>query len=112
MSAGAMSERLTIQTAPETTDSQGGRSKAWSTLAPVWGELVPIGTSERMQANAVGSHVLYRFRIYTRADVTPSMRVLWTPRWPASQSAQTLQITGVQHEPSRASMLLDCAVVQ
>lgn len=111
MSAGAMSERLTIQAAAETTDSQGGRSLAWSTLAQIWGEPVPLGASERMQANAIASHGLYRFRVRTRADVTPAMRVSWTPRWPANQSAQTLEITGVLFEPSRATMLLDCAVV-
>lgn len=107
-----LSERLTIQSATETADSQGGATVAWGTLATVWGELVPQSAGERLQGQAMGATMAYRFRVRLRADVAPAMRVSWTPRWPPGQSAQTLEIHGVTIEPNRAFMVLDCGVRQ
>lgn len=108
--SGQLSEYLTIQSATETADSQGGAAVTWGTVANIWGQIVPLGANERSQAEAMGSVVSYRFRVRARGDVEPSMRVSWTPRWPPSQSAQTLEIHGVVMEPSRAYMLLECGV--
>lgn len=107
-----LSERLTIQAATETPDSQGGAAVAWGTQATVWAELLPQSASERIQAQNVGAVVAYRFRCYVRPDITPAMRVSWTPRWPAGQSARTLEIHGVVLEPNRQFMLLECGVRQ
>lgn len=113
MSIGALRERLVIQQKATTTDSQGGRSVSWSTLATVWGQLVPLNAAERLHAKAIGSVQTYRFRLRTRHDVTPSMRLQWTPRWPSGAGAQTLEISGVLPEDSgRDYILLDCGRVQ
>jgi head-tail adaptor len=94
------------------SDAQGGRRISWSTLDTVRGELIPIRATERLQAQAIGSQVETRFRVHARADVTPSMRVVWTPSWPSGSAAQTLEILGVQPEgDGRLFMLLDCGQV-
>lgn len=107
---GRFTERLTVQSATETADSQGGASVAWTTVDSVWAELVPLRAAEWMQAQAMGSIASYRFRTRVRTDVTPSMRVQWTPRWPPNQATQTLEIAGVTIEPDRTHMLLECGV--
>lgn len=112
MVASALSERITIQSATETADSQGGAAVAWTDVACVWAELVPLRASERLQAQGMGSTALYRFRVRARNDVTPSMRVSWAPHGGQDASAQTLEISGVTREVGRATMLLDCGVRQ
>ena len=105
-------ERITIQSAAETVDTQGGAAVAWTTVVCPWVTLVPLRASERIQAQAMGSTVEYRFRLAVRNDVTPSMRVLWTPRWPLMAAAQTLEIFGITYEADRTHMLLECGVRQ
>ena len=113
MSQGRLSEQLTVKTVTTASDSQGGTTvSATPTVATVWAELVPVRASERSQAQQMGSEVGYRFRLRTRADITPSMTLHWTPRWPSGASAQVLQIHGITYEPSRAFMVLDCGVRQ
>jgi head-tail adaptor len=68
--------------------------------------------TERLQAKAVGSQVAYRFRIRQRTDVTPTMRVLWTPSWGAVTGRQTLEIHGVlPFDDGRMWMLIECGRV-
>jgi len=60
----------------------------------------------------VQSDVIYRFRVRNRNDLTPEMRVQWTPRWPARATTQTLVINGViQADASMAYLTLDLAAV-
>jgi SPP1 family predicted phage head-tail adaptor len=112
MSAGRLSERLTIVTATPTADSQGGQSTTSTTVDTVWAELVPVRAAERLQAQGMGSQVDYRFRMRVRADVSPTMTVRWTPRWPAGAAEQVLQIAGILYDQDRAHMTLDCGVRQ
>lgn len=89
-------ERITIQQPTEATDTQGGRAVTWSTLATVWAEWVPSGAVERLYGNrALGSELSAAFRIRRRLDVTPSMRVSWTPTFPPDATARTFEIRGV-----------------
>ena len=110
---GRLRERLVVQQVALTADAMGGRTEAWTTLASVSAELVPIRTSERLQASAVQAQTDYRFRVRARADVTPLMRVLWTPTWPAATPRKTLQIHGVIPEgDGREYQWLECGVLQ
>lgn len=108
--AGRLSEIVTILAPVETPDGQGGASVAWSEVATVRAQLVPMRAVERLQAEAIGAVSDYRFRIYVRADVRPTMRVSWTPRWPQGQAPQELEIAGTLLEANRRTMLLDCGV--
>lgn len=100
-------------TATHTSNAQGGAVPNWTTLATVPAEHLAKGASEGMQARAVISSVLYRFRIRRRADVLPKMRALWTPTWPPSASQQTLEINGVYPDDrDLGAQVLECAVSQ
>jgi SPP1 family predicted phage head-tail adaptor len=104
---GELTERVTILQDTKTTDTQGGRSASAATLATVWASVRPLNAREQMQAQAVGSNVAYEVKIRHRGDVTPQMRLSWTPY---GGSAKTLQIMGVR-QPARDHLLLDCAEV-
>lgn len=111
MTAGRLTERLTIRTVTTASDSQGGRTETASTVATIWAEPLPLSVSEQLQAESVASHAGYRFRVRARADVTPGMTASWTPRWPSGAAAKTLQILGVQPQHDRQWMTLACAEV-
>ncbi len=83
-------------TAVYASNAQGGQGvNFWRTFDTIAAEMIPIKASERLQLAAIQSDTTYRFRIYTRGDVVPSMRVLWTPNWPPDVTPKTLTITGV-----------------
>lgn len=112
MSAGRLSERLVIRAAgTPASDGQGGTTATPSTLATIWAEPLPLSAGEQLQAESVGSHGLYRFKVRVRSDVTPAMTAQWTPRWPAGMATKTLQVLGVQPLPDRMFMQLSCAEV-
>lgn len=110
MSAGRMSERLTVQTLTDSTDAIGGKTPTVATLATIAAEVIPLRSDERLQHQGIGTQTDYRFRVYSRADLTTKRRISWTPRWPRSAATVSLEIHGVYQEPSRATMILDCGV--
>lgn len=116
---GGLRELITIQQAVSTTDVIGGRSRTWETLiSSEPAELVTSAaldrpTTEGIQATAVQSSIAYRFRIRVRAGLAPTMRVLWTPRWPPSATTKTLEIIGISPIGNGAVyMAIDCVGAQ
>jgi SPP1 family predicted phage head-tail adaptor len=92
------------------SDAQGGRRTVWRTLATIWAELIPLKASERLQLQAIQSDVAYRFKVRTRADLGPTQRILWTPRWPPGSAAHALEINGVLPvDDGRTFQFLECA---
>lgn len=109
IATGDLRERVVIQQNTTTPDSQGGRASSWGTLATVWAHVRPASASEQLQAQAVQSAVGYAVTVRYRADITPAMRVSWTPY---GGSAKTLQILGVYPvDGGRAFSLLTCGEV-
>jgi len=107
---GAMSYRVTLLQKTRTTDAQGGAVVTWATLAVVWAALEPMRVSERLQAGMMGSQLDYRLTMHYRADVTPAMRVSWTPN--GATAPRTLEIRGVHlfdGKPER--LVLECSEV-
>lgn len=110
MRAGLLRERVTIQSKTSVSDGEGGRTPTWSTLATVWAQVEPLRMGERLQANALGSALTWRVVMRYRADVTPQMRLQWTPR--LATAAKTLEVHGVQpHATDRHGLVLECSEV-
>ena len=79
-----------------TSNAQGGVGEDfWRTLDTLPAEFIPLMATERLQLLAMNSTVTCRFRIRSRSDLTPAMRVLWQPTAPAGARRQTLSITGI-----------------
>lgn len=89
-----------------TSDAQGGQGPAWHTLATVWGNMRPLSAHELLAAKAIQSTQTYEGKIYYRPDVTPKMRISWTPF--QFTAPKTLEIHGVlpdKDEPRRFLIL-------
>jgi len=103
-----LTERVTIQQASAAATQ--ARARTWSTLATVWAAVRASGQmgAERVQAGAVRASLRYEVEIQYRADVTPKMRVSWTPYRAAA--AKTLEIAVIDRKDGRAErLLLYCA---
>lgn len=112
--AGNLREYLMIQQAIPTDDGQGGRSIVWQTFAHEYAELMPLKADERLNAEAMGSHVRSRFRTRTRDDLEPEMRIQWRQSWqPAAQEPKLLEIHGIYPDPAdqRMYQLIECTEV-
>lgn len=108
--SGKMRDRVTIQQNTPSTDTQGGRAASWGTLATVWAEVEPASAGESLELREfIGANQAYDVTIRYRADVTPKMRLSWTPY--QASSAKTLEIHGAQVTHDRAFMKLACAEV-
>ena len=91
------------------SDAQGGRRLVWRTVDTLAAQLLPIRATERLQMAAIQRITDYRFRVRWRSDLTPAMRIYWTPSGCSSvASRKTLTITGIlPDEDGRSWMLID-----
>lgn len=92
---------------------QGENGAAWRTLDSLAAEMIPLGSMERLQIQAVQSTVQYRFRVHRRSDIEPTMRVLWTPSWVSGEARKTLVLIGppLPVGDGRRFMYLECSEV-
>lgn len=106
MTIGSMRDRVTVASKTPSTDSQLGRSQSWATTATIWAAVRVTGASEVQENNRVTTVTTYEVATRYRADITPAMRLSWTPY---GGSAKTLRITGVRLQQGRpTTMLIDC----
>jgi len=103
-----LSERIVIQTLSTSVDNQGGRSSSWSTLATVWADVRPLTARETLAAKSAASLVGYEVTTRYRSDVTPKMRITWTPSWSSGTASRTLEVHGVRVDRPTQTMALDC----
>lgn len=108
MTIGQLRDRVTIQNATQTTDTQGGRANAWGTYATVWASVTTARGAENLQTSALRSIVPYVVVMRYRGDVTPEMRLSWRPY--RAETAKSLQILSVSDLDGRRTWLtLNCA---
>lgn len=75
--AGDLREQVVIQDLTETPDAAGGSSLTPTDVTTVRANIVPLRMAEQVQAQVLGSQVLYRVTIRHRDDVTASQRLSW-----------------------------------
>lgn len=80
MSAGSLRHRVTIELPVETPDGQGGQTVIWSPLATVWAEIRPLKSGETVNAHQMQARTTHVIRVRHRADILPTMRVMFKTR--------------------------------
>jgi SPP1 family predicted phage head-tail adaptor len=103
--AGQLRSRVTLQAKTETPDGQGGTTKTWATVAPLWARVAPTDTSgESAEGDATISRRRYTVTIRKRVGVTSAMRLL--------RGAQPLEILSViDDDGARDQLILECREV-
>ena len=74
---GKLDQRITIQSASESTGSMGDVSKTWGTLATVWAAVVHATGREALADDRTTATAQTKFTIRNRSDVTEAMRIVW-----------------------------------
>jgi SPP1 family predicted phage head-tail adaptor len=107
--SGTLDQRVVIQTPTTAASTQSGAGAVtFSTLATVWASVRALSAEERLEAGAVSSLVTYEIEMRYRADVTPGMRVQWTPY---SGTAKTFEVHGIRVGGRvMANLVLECGV--
>ena len=105
MKIGSMRHRVTIQQRPDpqTQNSVGEVTTAWTTLATVWAAIEPQTGGEGIEQAAVVAQVTHSVRIRRRTDVTPDMRLV--------EGSRTLEILSVLDANKPGEMRLQCREV-
>ena len=116
---GAFREWVSILKRSASADTSGGRTVSWvdlltdsaTTLTRFPAAVTPLVAAERLQATtAIGADLAYQVELRYRADVTPQMRVQWTPH--QATSAKTLEVRTVQAKVGlRDALVLVCSEV-
>lgn len=108
---GEMKERVTIQQKTTVTDTQLGRSVTWSDVETVWASVRPWPRAggENIRAQAITAQMDYEIEIRYRADVTPTMRALWTPYDGSQKTLEVFEAT--PKDGRRERLLLQCSEV-
>lgn len=118
MRAGTLRERISILKRVTTTDSHGGRAVTWVDLITGTANLTRLPANvapraagaEGLQAGRVVASANYTIKMRYRADITPLMRVQWTPF--RATSALTLEISNMNPSTDgRKSTEFDCTEV-
>jgi len=109
--AGALDQRVVIQQPTAATSTQSGAGPVtFSTLATVSAAVTCLSGTERLAAASVASQVTYHVEIRYRSDVTPRMRVQWTPY---TGSAKTFEIHAIRvGGRTMANLILECGVIE
>jgi SPP1 family predicted phage head-tail adaptor len=97
---GQLRHRIVIESASETTDSQGGQATTWSTYATVWALLEPRGSMEARFSEQIQLRRTHICWIRYRSDLTftSAMRILFDSRY--------FQIKGIRQPDERKFFLL------
>ena len=77
MRSGKIHRRITLKRYESTTDSVGGITESFVTVATIWAEKLDIRGRDFFAANQVNSDITTKFRIRYRPDVNPSWRIVY-----------------------------------
>jgi len=95
-SAGALDQRVTIETPSANVDVLGQRVETWTTFATVWAQAEPLRGRDFFAAGQTQDQAEVRFRIRYLAGVTAAMRVLWR-NVPHAIVAPPIDVDGGKH---------------
>lgn len=101
MTAGAMTEQVTLQRVVRSADGAGGQTEAWADMACdtcVWAEVRAKAGTESMVEGRTSASFVVLFTIYARSDVDETCRILW--------NGVAYNIRGIRRETGRAQRLV------
>lgn len=80
MTIGDLRKQVTIQVESPTTDNAGGYALAWTNLATLWAEIVPVSGQKIYAAEHLEGHITHQITMRYYAGVTTDMRLLYNSR--------------------------------
>jgi SPP1 family predicted phage head-tail adaptor len=75
-----MKRRLTVQSATNVSDGQGGFTETWVDGATVWASITPASGYEKFQAMQMQAPITHKIAMRYRTDVTTKSRLKFGDR--------------------------------
>lgn len=97
---GELRHRLVIESATDSSDSQGGQVSTWATYATVWGKVEPVRASEVKFSQQIQYRRSHRCWLRNRSDLT------YTTAMRISFDSRVFQIRGIIKPDERKFFLL------
>jgi len=94
ISAGDLTEIVSIEAETVAADGYGGRSRSWAQHVRAWAKIAPIAAREGVDEGAERHVATYRVTLHRNTTITAGMRIAWggmildiveAPSVPASQ---------------------------
>lgn len=94
ISAGDLTEIVSIEAETLAADGYGGRARTWAQLTRAWAKIAPIAAREAVDDGAERHVATYRVTLHRNTSITAGMRIAWgamildiveAPPVPASQ---------------------------
>lgn len=76
MNPAELNKRISLQSKTLTSDTMGGWTETWETVATVWAKKTTHRSDEAVQAMAMTGKATHNFRVRYRTDVDSSWRIL------------------------------------
>lgn len=99
---GRLKTRLAVQQPIETDDGQGGVSRTWTTFATVWAQVVAVGSSASVEADAAGATQRYRITLRSQLSLTTQHRFV--------EGTRIYRINGLRERDNRRFVEIDAEV--
>lgn len=101
MNPGAFRHRLYVEAPYETPDGVGGVTRAFETLALVWGLIEPLGGTEAMSQDRLAQRLTHRVTIRAFSGLTAAHRL--------RKGQRLFEIRTIREDvPARRLMTLQC----
>ena len=99
---GQLKTRLAVQQPLKVADGQGGVSRTWTTFATMWAQVVPVGSSASVEADAAGATQRYRITLRSQLSLTTRHRLV--------EGARVYRIIGIRERDDRRFVEIDAEV--
>ncbi len=77
---GKMKHKVSLQQVSQVTDSQGGYTESWATIATLWASIEPAKGYEKYQAMRIDTPVSHKVMLRYNSAVTTAKRLLYGSR--------------------------------
>lgn len=77
LSAGDLTEIVSIEAETVTADGYGGRARTWAQLTRAWAKIAPMAAREGIDDGAERHVATYRVTLHRNPAITAGMRVAW-----------------------------------
>lgn len=77
IAAGALDQRVVIESPTVTQDALGGEARSWATFATAWARAVSQKGDESFAVARENARRTVRFKLRWLAGVKPTMRITW-----------------------------------
>ena len=75
--AGALNQRITLETQSAGTDADGGPSGTWQSLGLVWAHITPAGAGPETVGGTLAAMARYHITLRCRDDLNVGDRLTW-----------------------------------